>query len=392
MASKDAMNRKQRGGELESGFRDLDNDGSEPDEVTYSRNSIFFARMYWKKISTISFLCIFGIMLLHYRIGLMSCEEIQRLFKIFNNDVECRVAKYQEKQDVSSFVISPSIFVNQYDAAPKEFPRTENSQIPKVIHQIYKDTLVSNTYVDYMRTITKHMPDWQHVFWTDDDLEKYLLTRNGITEEDRILYHTYPHAINRADFARYLLMEQFGGIYIDLDVEFFKSIELSLHSDGGVYTVSGTNCSNDSRKSNTGPELETHMWLSVPNHPFWDILKSYLHQRSHIVKENFDFDVLKVTGPRIVVSAYEDYKQNKKESDEVKYGKFYELPCDQFNEGKDLTDGVTTHHFAHEWLWVLKRTNIQRVTGSIIMVLCSLYAILFILQVFYFIRAGRKTN
>ena len=65
-------------------------------------------------------------------------------------------------------------------------------------------------------------------------------------------------------------MEEFGGLYADLDVELLRDVEPELPAHGGVWTVAGWKWS---------VPLETHMWVSQPGHPFWPVLRRQLHAR-----------------------------------------------------------------------------------------------------------------
>ena len=42
------------------------------------------------------------------------------------------------------------------------------------------------------------------------------------------LYHSYTHWVRRADVARYLVLHQFGGIYVDIDMECIKPLSLIM--------------------------------------------------------------------------------------------------------------------------------------------------------------------
>ncbi len=87
--------------------------------------------------------------------------------------------------------------------------------IPPIIHQIWKDANVS-TY-----PITPSTHDWISKFpnytvklWTEDMIVK-LIKENYYWLWKT--YSSYPHNIQRADVARYVVLEHEGGIYVDLD-------------------------------------------------------------------------------------------------------------------------------------------------------------------------------
>ena len=57
-------------------------------------------------------------------------------------------------------------------------------------------------------------PGWESRLWTDRDIGDFIET---LPQKLRTLLQTYPRAIMRADAFRYLVLKQFGGLYVDLD-------------------------------------------------------------------------------------------------------------------------------------------------------------------------------
>lgn len=328
-----------------------------------------------QKVSLASFLSIVLIAVLHIRSGMLTCEEIRTLFGLFGNIVECKIPDYAQKVDVAPIMsLSVRDFVQEYDA--NRIPLTTGTHpVAKVVHQIYKDTHIPAHNVPYVQSIRKAMPSWHHVLWTDEDVVKYLLERDGISEEDRRLFHSYPHAINRADMTRYLLMEQFGGLYLDTDAELLQDVERELVEHGGVWTVKGFSNSETSRSDS--PKVESHMWVSRAGHPFWAVVRRFLHERA---PHSFAYDVLTVTGPRLVYDALVAYRA---ENEDLYSGTFELFDSARYNFGRTVPDGIAHHHFVHEWLWVIKRVNIQRVLEFVgmLILLCAMCIIAAILCV-----------
>jgi len=291
--------------------------------------------------------------ILHFHVGSWGCEDVRTVFGLFGNHVECKIPKYSEKDDISALVTSVKDFIAAYD----NLPRTSHG-IPKVVHQIYIGTAVPKHYVQYVKTIDRAMPSWMHVLWTDEDIERSLLPR--VSAEDRALFHRYPQAINRADMTRYLLMEEFGGMYLDMDAELLKDVEPNLISHGGIWAVHGFQPHAGSRDP---PKVESHMWVSQPQHPFWKVMRELLHERGDGIRYKLDYDVLTVTGPRAVQDAKLRYEAQKQP--EKTFGTFLLFDSNRYNFGRGDGDGVAHHHFVHEWLWIIKRVNIQRVLRGI---------------------------
>ena len=90
----------------------------------------------------------------------------------------------------------------------------------KIIHQIFLDIgLKPYKYrKDYQRnvSINKAMnPDYKHILWRDKEVEKFIETQS---KKIQYLWNDFPDPFYKIDFVRYLILKEYGGIYIDLDV------------------------------------------------------------------------------------------------------------------------------------------------------------------------------
>ena len=101
--------------------------------------------------------------------------------------------------------------------------------IPRIIHQIY---------FDFGRGSYRNIPDfcWSHdktevfcknnkidlKFWNEKQIEE--LIENDYPEFWKT-YQDFPHKIQKVDFAKYIILHKFGGIYLDMDVKPMASVE-----------------------------------------------------------------------------------------------------------------------------------------------------------------------
>lgn len=90
----------------------------------------------------------------------------------------------------------------------------------KIIHQIFFDIGLQpySERDDYQRNVEINKtlnPDWEHILWTDDKINKFILTQS---REIQDIWADFPTTFYKIDFGRYLLLAFYGGIYIDLDV------------------------------------------------------------------------------------------------------------------------------------------------------------------------------
>lgn len=99
-----------------------------------------------------------------------------------------------------------------------------DKMIQKIFHTIWVgDNPFPEEYKKYLETWKKHHPDWEFMFWTDENipLDKF---------RNKELYLELPGLSQKADVAQYELLYLYGGVYIDADFECFKNIE-SLTKD-----------------------------------------------------------------------------------------------------------------------------------------------------------------
>jgi mannosyltransferase OCH1-like enzyme len=90
-------------------------------------------------------------------------------------------------------------------------------KIPRIIHRIWLGgERPRDESKHYEETWRKHHPGWEIRLWTEDDLPEF-----GLTDALKRGRH---HA-ERADVLRYELLNQFGGVYVDIDFECLRSLE-----------------------------------------------------------------------------------------------------------------------------------------------------------------------
>ncbi len=100
--------------------------------------------------------------------------------------------------------------------------------IPRIIHQTWKDQDVPERFLEAQRSWREVHPEWEYRFWTDEDLETLVRER---APELMLLHERYPEAIQRVDAARYVILREFGGAYIDLDVQCLRPLDPLLEAE-----------------------------------------------------------------------------------------------------------------------------------------------------------------
>ncbi|MFB7187735.1 glycosyltransferase [Streptomyces sp. NPDC056230] len=145
---------------------------------------------------------------------------------------------------------------------------SDESSIPALIHQAWGDTDVPSQWREWADSWRRHHPGWGYRLWTDTDNRSFL-------EEHYPwflpIYDGYPEPIMRADAIRYFLLDHFGGVYADLDVECLRPLgellsgrQLVLGCEPQLHTRLPM-----ARRRALGRIVGNAFIASRPGHPFW---------------------------------------------------------------------------------------------------------------------------
>lgn len=184
-------------------------------------------------------------------------------------------------------------------------------KIPKIFHQVWFDFKEGNGY-EFPEAFEKYReswlilhPEWEYRLWTEDDFLKIL--PQELTE----LYYSYNKMIKKVDFAKFVILFQFGGVYIDCDEECLKNIEELM----GEYDVV---LAFDYKIDKFVPNMSiiNSFFASIPNHPLF----SYLIDACPKFKDNW---VCHATGPTFIGKQFYEYYNNEKNQEYIKNIKIY---------------------------------------------------------------------
>lgn len=95
--------------------------------------------------------------------------------------------------------------------------------IPKIIHQIW----IGNPMPKILYPIIepwKEIEGWEYKFWKEDDILKLKFRNKNL----------FKHAKNlgeKSDIARYAILEEFGGLYVDCDFQLYDLVKLEFFLD-----------------------------------------------------------------------------------------------------------------------------------------------------------------
>ena len=173
--------------------------------------------------------------------------------------------------------------------------------IPKIIHQTWKSANIPNQYLAWSSSWKRLHPGYEYRFWTDRDIDALI---DDVFPEWKQIYENYHQRISRIDLARYLILFRYGGVYADLDEECIAPIDSLLENRQfviGEEPRSHLNLGMAIRRNLTHLLCPTVI-ASVPKHPFWNHLFTWL------LKSATEPGALDATGPFLLARAYSDYK------------------------------------------------------------------------------------
>lgn len=172
--------------------------------------------------------------------------------------------------------------------------------IPRIIHQSWKTDNIPEHWRELQKSWRIFHPAHDYHFWTDDDNRAFVLRHHP---EHRDLYDGYALDIHRAEFARYLILRHFGGVYVDMDFEALRPIDDLI---AGAELLFGLEPASHAARA---PVRERGLdrivcnafIASAPKHPFWDHLLACLQTAKD------EANVLDATGPFLLTRACNAY-------------------------------------------------------------------------------------
>lgn len=223
-------------------------------------------------------------------------------------------------------------------------PATEN--IPRIIHQTWKSQEIPPDWKPFQESWQSFHPDWEYRLWTDKDLRDLVQKEHPELLER---FDAFPLGVQRADMARYVILKHFGGFYVDLDFQCFRSLD-DLVDDASQ---------NKSRallvrtRQTGGDPLSNAIMASVPQHALWDRVIERMKSMpwpSWYVGLPFIRHVYTIwaTGPQVLDGSF---KPNEAWTDDIGF-----LPSEKFLPYKPLEempikdfDGYAIHHYSCSW-------------------------------------------
>jgi mannosyltransferase OCH1-like enzyme len=191
--------------------------------------------------------------------------------------------------------------------------------IPKIIHQIWfqgYDNLPEHLQAYHLSWKNKH-PDYRIIVWDEHSI--YDLIHNTKNEIIINLYFSYGKMIQKIDFAKYVILYIFGGIYIDMDVNCLNSLDNILLNNSYECILSKMPYNTVQRYlltcigySLSDDLINNGIMMTIPKHElFLFIIQEAIEQKNHYIQHISSMMYIFIsTGPLCLSNAYKKYKNN----------------------------------------------------------------------------------
>jgi mannosyltransferase OCH1-like enzyme len=178
-----------------------------------------------------------------------------------------------------------------------------NSEIPKIIHQIFGlwDTSIPKEIQKRIDTWKRLHPNYKYILWDKKKCRNFLKKKYDWFLP---IYDNYSYHVQRADSIRYFILYEYGGVYSDIDLEPVKSIDTILtkykHKQSILY------------RSPNSDMLTNDFMISKPKNIFWKKMINEL-----VVKHNFSsmskhLTIMYSTGPLLLDNVYYSFDRRRK--------------------------------------------------------------------------------
>lgn len=178
--------------------------------------------------------------------------------------------------------------------------RSKHAQlIPRVIFQTWKSTSVDiPTFASATSWISKN-PEYEYFLFDDSDMHRFVCENSNVTV--KLSFSTLLSGAARADVFRLLLLQKYGGIYLDIDT--YCLTPLPIPVDANV--VSGVGCWSELR-GRIGGILEHWAMAYTKNHPITERTLSTLLENLSKLSDFGKFNTITTTGPGAYQIAFQD--------------------------------------------------------------------------------------
>ena len=140
------------------------------------------------------------------------------------------------------------------------------------------------------------------MFWSDDNINNFVYKKLADGDNMYNVLFKYNHSLEKADAIRYFILYEFGGIYLDFDVEFFNSI-LPYLNRGYPCMMTRDPPEQAYLFGNMETVVSNALMMCLPGHPFMRLVIDSLPDFMKL-----KLNVVFTTGPFFLTEIYNRYR------------------------------------------------------------------------------------
>lgn len=178
--------------------------------------------------------------------------------------------------------------------------------IPKIIHQIWSgEKKLPDRLKRLSDTWKRDYPDWKYELWDNARINSFI---KEYYPDYWYVYCKYQYNIERWDAVRYLILEKYGGMYVDFDYESVKSMQNLLNNRTCCFALEKDFISNYFRIFNNA------LMLCTPSHPFMQRIVRYVFSRTTLAQRcsSKQMAAFNITGPYALIRLYDSLTEDEK--------------------------------------------------------------------------------
>ena len=226
-------------------------------------------------------------------------------------------------------------------------------KIPKNIHQIWiGPKKLPKKYLNWGRTWIHKNPSWKYKLWTEKEIKKLPLKNKNLFESTNNIGF-------KSDIARYEILYNFGGLYIDTDFECIQEIPDFLRYFDFVSCLGF---------AYTPVILNGFLMSSYKN----KIINEIISELNFPKKNKDPMDIINASGPLMLTNIY--FKNHDNNSMVLPSNYCYPYPSFLINSSVIKKDEVSSISFAlHHWemSW-MKGNYMSRIINKLIYIFKSI--------------------